>query len=233
MARRIWAKKGGAAERPFEDSGVFNALSGAGSARQQSGELPSRPSNKTDAAEIVDLPPLQNPTPPPMVSPLRQPPPQKAPPPRDEEGPVVVLAPPRVSSTPRPDRPVAEPASPPGGGIRPTPARTSPGRVQIAAPSADGVVISRPSSVVISGSVQSGAPSRPVPPVAQPTVARPSGSHSAIAAAGGSTSGKTGKPPSAAREAPADSIFGEDLISEKSLDEVILAYLAEDAKHPK
>ena len=35
------------------------------------------------------------------------------------------------------------------------------------------------------------------------------------------------------REAPADSIFGEDLISEKSLDEVILAYLAEDAKHPK
>ena len=34
---------------------------------------------------------------------------------------------------------------------------------------------------------------------------------------------------SPAREAPGDSIFGEDLISEKSLDEVILAYLSEDA----
>jgi hypothetical protein len=36
-----------------------------------------------------------------------------------------------------------------------------------------------------------------------------------------------------AREAPSDAVFGEDLISEKSLDEVILAYLAEDTKHPK
>jgi hypothetical protein len=35
------------------------------------------------------------------------------------------------------------------------------------------------------------------------------------------------------REAAEDSIFGEDLISEKSLDEVILAYLAEDGKRRK
>jgi hypothetical protein len=225
MQRRIWAKKGGAAERPFDDSGVFNSVSVAAPSRQQSGEIGGAPKTTGDA-EIVDLPP--NVTPPPRVSPLRQPPTPKAPPPREDEGPVVVLAPPRPASVPQ--RPVAEPQTPQSQ--RP-PTRSTPARVQIAAPSADGVVISRPSSVVVSGSVQSGAPSRPVPPVAQPPVARPSSQHAPVAAAGTPSTGKTGKPPSAPREAPADSIFGEDLISEKSLDEVILAYLAEDAKHPK
>jgi hypothetical protein len=230
MQRRIWAKKGGRAERPFEDSGAFDALTGTAPSRQQSGEL-GRPSKAADAAQIVDLPPTA--TPPPMVSPLRQQPPPKTPP-RAEEGPVVVLAPPRSASSPA--RPVAEPSAAATPSRRPTSAHSTPARVQIAAPSADGVVISRPSSLVASGTLQSGAPARPVPPVAHPVASRPTGPYPQVGTAGGPsppTTGKTGKPPSAPRESPADSIFGEDLISEKSLDEVILAYLAEDAKHPK
>jgi hypothetical protein len=235
MQRRIWAKKGGASERPFDDSGVFNAVAPTVPTRQQSGELPRR-GNATGTAEIVDLPP--NATPPPMVSPLRQPPQKPASaspmarggPPPEEDGPVVVLAPPRSSSS---QRPVAEPTAPQArsprtSGVTP--------RVQIAAPSADGVVIARPPSVVVSGSVQSGTPARPVPPVhptphpAHPTAPRGTGTQNPVAAAGGK---QPTRPPAAARETPADSIFGEDLISEKSLDEVILAYLAEDSKHPK
>jgi hypothetical protein len=40
--------------------------------------------------------------------------------------------------------------------------------------------------------------------------------------------GAAAAPPSAAAPAPSENIFGADLISEKSLDEVILAYLSED-----
>ena len=224
MARRIWAKKGGASERPFDDSGVFNAVQQAVPPRQQSGELGNK-ANTTGPAEILDLPP--NATPPPMVSPLRQPP-QKPPSAPPDDGPVVVLAPPRVTSTPRP---VAEPAAPPTS-QPPRPGRTTmTPRVQIAAASADGVVIARPPSVVVSGSVNSSTPSRPVPPVHPTPTPRPTGPQNPVAAAGGKQ--PPTRPPAAPREAPADSIFGEDLISEKSLDEVILAYLAEDAKHPK
>src|SRR5262249_2845504 len=150
MARRIWAKKGGASERPFDDSGVFNAVSPTVPTRQQSGELPRKPANVTGPAEIVDLPP--NATPPPIVSPWRRPPPGRpAAPPAD--GPVVVPGPPGVRPTPQ--RPGAEPQATP----QPRQPRTSTmtPRVQIAAPSADGVVIARPPSVVVSGSVNSGS----------------------------------------------------------------------------
>jgi hypothetical protein len=49
-----------------------------------------------------------------------------------------------------------------------------------------------------------------------------------IGAPGGPPTGQERKP---ARETtpPPESIFGQDLISEKSLDEVIMAYLSEDA----
>ena len=40
--------------------------------------------------------------------------------------------------------------------------------------------------------------------------------------------GQAAGPASAQRRDSAEALFGEDLISEKSLDEVILSYLAED-----
>jgi hypothetical protein len=70
-------------------------------------------------------------------------------------------------------------------------------------PSAEGVVVARP-AVIVSDVVTS-RPRRPSPMVP-------------VAPA----------PPPPARDAPVENIFGEDLVSEKSLDEVILAYLSED-----
>ena len=40
-------------------------------------------------------------------------------------------------------------------------------------------------------------------------------------------------PPARPQQAPTSSLFGEDLISDKSLDEVILSYLAEDLEDEK
>jgi hypothetical protein len=150
-----------------------------------------------------------------------------------DEGPVVVLAP------PAPRRPGVSDGSTQGrrASEAAQPRRNTPARVITSAPSADGVVASRPPAVsgshARSGVIQS-------PPAGR--VAQPASQHGGAAAPpdAGAASGVTASPTprakapaSLAREAPADSIFGEDLISEKSLDEVILAYLAEDAKHPK
>jgi len=63
---------------------------------------------------------------------------------------------------------------------------------------------------------------RPAPPVGAPGAAgprRPTPSEAAAA--------RPGAPPAEMRD-DGDTLFGEDLISEKSLDEVILSYLAED-----
>jgi hypothetical protein len=116
-------------------------------------------------------------------------------------------------------------------------------------PSADGVVIARPSVVSQARAPQSmphtaAAPASPHPGHTSPRVPAPTAPSIAPAAVAPAAS-RTGAPTSSptkrpvvnpareTRETPSDSIFGEDLISEKSLDEVILAYLAEDAKHPK
>lgn len=81
---------------------------------------------------------------------------------------------------------------------KPVPAAPS-GRRRAQRPSAGGVVVSRPAVIV-------GAPPKVV---GSPKAPRPARARKA-------------------REESQDGIFGQDLISEKSLDEVILAYLSED-----
>jgi hypothetical protein len=128
---------------------------------------------------------------------------------------ILLAAPPRASAAP------PQLAVP----VAATPGQRTPTPVSTATPTADGVVIRRP-AVMMGGAPAAGAgrPGQGAAPAPGP-VSRTS-------------AGEPSKPPvraptSPGREAPIDSIFGEDLMSEKSLDEVILAYLAEDAKHPK
>ena len=117
--------------------------------------------------------------------------------------------------------------------------------VTTSSPSADGMVAKRPpptpaaKSSARAGVIQ-GAPQRPPPAPPRPSPGPPPvvvGSPQPPrprAPMGAAPGIPMQKPPTVPpREASVDSIFGEDLISEKSLDEVILAYLAEDAKHPK
>ena len=93
---------------------------------------------------------------------------------------------------------------------QPTPG-TQPPRPR--APSGGGVVMSKPAVIVGAPPkvIGGGSGSGPVP--AQPR-----------AAAAAAPSGRVRK----AREDSEGGMFGQDLISEKSLDEVILAYLSED-----
>ena len=65
-------------------------------------------------------------------------------------------------------------------------------------------------------------PPAPVSPTARPAVTGPAQRPAAPA------NGQAAGPASAQRRDSAEALFGEDLISEKSLDEVILSYLAED-----
>ena len=65
-------------------------------------------------------------------------------------------------------------------------------------------------------------PPAPVSPAARPAVTGPAQRPAAPA------NGQAAGPASAQRRDGAEALFGEDLISEKSLDEVILSYLAED-----
>jgi len=82
-------------------------------------------------------------------------------------------------------------------------------------PTAEGVVVARP-SVIVGGETGGGVPRAPVtvPRQARHTPPPPPG---------------PAPPPQPPSKTPtSDNIFGGDLISEKSLDEVILAYLSED-----
>ena len=124
---------------------------------------------------------------------------------------------PRPAPLARPPTPLAKPSAPAplpsypsGRPASPAPPVTRPGLSRTRSPSGGGVVVTRPAVIV-------GAPARtvgshaPSPPAATPT--------------------KTAAPPPRVRKAREESdsgIFGQDLISEKSLDEVILAYLSED-----
>jgi hypothetical protein len=111
---------------------------------------------------------------------------------------------PGTGPMPRVPTPMARPTTSPAPIRAQTQARTrSPGS------GSGGVVVTRPAVIV-------GAPTR--------TVGGPPPTPPAAAAA-------APKPPSRVRKAREDSdsgLFGQDLISEKSLDEVILAYLSED-----
>jgi len=117
--------------------------------------------------------------------------------------------------TPTPARPGVPPSTVPATGARP-PAQTgslgerrrSPSQPAFSKPTAEGVVVARP-AVIIGGESS------------RATAARPSAGSSAR------WSGDP-QPVDPAARPSSDNIFGGDLISEKSLDEVILAYLSED-----
>ena len=123
-------------------------------------------------------------------------------------------------STQRPptrDVPQPQPAAP----SRPNRYPTHPRGVS----NSSGVVVSRPAVIVgappkvVGGDARAAAAGRRKRPTAAPTsTAPPPQSRPARRAR------------AAREEAPSDSLFGGDLISEKSLDEVILAYLSEDAE---
>jgi hypothetical protein len=101
------------------------------------------------------------------------------------------------------------------GGRRPTGGAVVGG----AKPSAEGVVVARP-AVIVGGN--SSAPARPPSQTSRVQPGRSSGRwHPTV-----NNPASTPAPPT--HEDKGDNIFGGDLISEKSLDEVILAYLSED-----
>ncbi len=141
--------------------------------------------------------------PPPTARPpgASRPPPYASvpPPPRPTQSTDPDLRPPTFDPPPQ-QRPVPPVRRPAGA----PPSRSQPISPYGNRPSAEGVVVARP-AVIVSDVVPSRAPQPPrrPPPVAAPPA----------------------QPP---REPVAENIFGEDLVSEKSLDEVILAYLAED-----
>src|SRR5262249_10264185 len=84
-----------------------------------------------------------------------------------------------------------------------------------AKPTAEGVVVARP-AVIVGGDTKEGSR-----PPSQSVKVQPG-------RASGRWHPQTPTPPPAVDKSAQDNIFGGDLISEKSLDEVILAYLSED-----
>jgi hypothetical protein len=119
----------------------------------------------------------------------------------------------RPPTTP-PARPSVLPTYP--SGRPPSPAPRAQTQARTRSPSAGGVVVTRPAVII-------GAPSRTVGGAAPPPPA-----------AAAAPPPPAQKQPPRVRKAREDSsssdsgVFGQDLISEKSLDEVILAYLSED-----
>jgi hypothetical protein len=163
----------------------------------------------------------------PLTRPAPGPPPSRAQPPAR---PSAAPPPPAPSTIPmRPSRPTPVPRPAVGGigGLR----RPSSSGFATSRPSAEGVVVARP-AVIVGGDGQraapaaerrAGVPDRRTPAPPPPTTAdrrvpgAPDDRRVPVAAA-------PQPPPGQSQE----SIFGADLISEKSLDEVILAYLSED-----
>jgi len=115
-------------------------------------------------------------------------------------------------AAPLPTYPSGRPASP-----APTTGRGAAASRTRSPTGGGGVVVTRPAVII-------GAPSRTIGNPAQPPQQQPPASSANPTPAKGT--------PSRVRKAREDSdsgIFGQDLISEKSLDEVILAYLSEDS----
>jgi hypothetical protein len=118
----------------------------------------------------------------------------------------------------RPPSSVGVPRQPAGiGGRRPTTGTTA---SYAGKPTAEGVVVARP-AVIVGGNNPS-PPTRPPGQTKPPTSGRSSGRWHPVQA------NQPPAPPPPADKRGDDNIFGGDLISEKSLDEVILAYLSED-----
>jgi hypothetical protein len=125
--------------------------------------------------------------------------------------------------------PLRPPVRPAAAGARPATGQAAPRQpsslgarrpavVGGAKPSAEGVLVARPAVIV--GGGNAGAPTRPPSQTARVQPGRSSGRWHPV------NNPQTAPP--APHEDKQDNIFGGDLISEKSLDEVILAYLSED-----
>jgi hypothetical protein len=191
---------------------------------------PARPSTQPQLARPPSQPSVSAPTTQPQISRPSQPsssrPPSQPGAPRPPSQPQ--LARPPVAGTTRPapgrpavgtpPRPGVPPSTVPATGVRPgQPAqgggigerRRSPSQPSFSKPTAEGVVVARPA--VIIGGESSRAPA-----------ARTTSTTSQARWSGDPPPLDPGARPSS------DNIFGGDLISEKSLDEVILAYLSED-----
>jgi hypothetical protein len=137
---------------------------------------------------------------------------------------------PRAAPKPvAPPVPAARPVQPPKA--PPAPARAAPQVWQAAPPAASPVSPRTPGSPLPQVTRQPGQPTRPLSPPRMAPVAAPA-------------SRPAGRPAAAAPtffsdspvEMPADdlpTLFAEELISEKSLDEVILAFLSADLEPPK
>lgn len=141
-----------------------------------------------------------------------------------------VSRPPPIPSDAGRGRPSRPPSRPPNQRIsgRMPAARPPQQQRPAAAPANSGVVVSRPAVIVggpprvVDGSARTRSASRGT----MPRIATPGNATPAPVAA--SPSGSTQRPRMAREERAAENLFGQDLISEKSLDEVILAYLSED-----
>jgi hypothetical protein len=146
--------------------------------------------------------------PPPIPSRAQPPPPPQRGTPADSI--------PRIR-TPTSPRPFSGPGGPgqqppPRAGTVPAPQAQNQARAR---GGTGGVVMSRP-AVIVGGRT---ANPTPAPPVGQAAGPEPSRTQT------GGTAARIRR----AREEGGRGVFGQDLISEKSLDEVILAYLSEDA----
>ncbi len=128
----------------------------------------------------------------------------------------------------RASSPAPAPSTPPGGSRPPTPPVTvAPRR----APSQESVVVARPAVVigapptVIGGPADQSAPRRMIGGAADQSAPRRMIGGAADQSAPRRVHGREPSNPGA----PGESLFGQDLISEKSLDEVIMAYLSEES----
>lgn len=192
----------GVQERPFAKSGSFPAL-----------VLPTdtpAPPDPAPAPGRGALPEVPGPPPPSARKPKTVPPAPNPPAP-----PASAATAPTMRAVPKPPPPPRQTTPPPAAPARetrpPGPARPVAPPAGAAPPTApprprqgDNVIVARPAVII-------GAPPQVV--------------------GGGAPAVQPRRPGGVAREStpPPESIFGQDLISEKSLDEVIMAYLSEDA----
>jgi len=140
----------------------------------------------------------------------------------EEEAPMTTLPPPGPVGGSEPAAPPPPPApwDPSKTPRRPAAAPAAPPPAAQVPPSGGGVVVAMPMVIVGEQQPPQGASSSAPAPLAASGAAPPP------------TSGQPAAPkgeyrPAESRPVP-DSIFGSDILSEKSLDEVILAYLSED-----
>jgi hypothetical protein len=215
--------RGSLAEVPGEDGAVEIRSEAPGSAPLPPGDRPGvyAQHRRRDSGSMSELerdktipPPMSGPAGPPSAPPSRptpKPPPSQASTPPLSRGASPMSRPP-TQPPPRPSAPL--PTYPSGGPASPSAPQRAQTQSRTRSPSGGGVVVTRPAVII-------GAPARTVGGGAPATPPAPQNPPPAVSR---TTSTRVRK----AREDSDSGLFGQDLISEKSLDEVILAYLSED-----